>query len=535
MKFPIDKGDSTGGGKYRCSECSQSFSRRCLVLYHKRMRHCKLYPYVCDFCKVGTCSLATLVAHQQMHENRYICNKCGQSYPTVLEMQSHHCIEKRPFVCEGCGAGFSRFQNLISHSKLCNDYSCFSPNLREYRYINKSGYNCRTCKVSFAHLGTMIRHRVKHHSDMTLSLKKFSTSEGTQIKKDQIIECDNDTGCDNGTGSNNTNAKWKVLPTKSIFNKNKAMDPSKRPLYMCNLCGKVCKRQANLKQHKNAKHNNNEQQDCTSTQLNSSTSEPLPTIDQPPSSVGTSPFTCDICGKVCSKEANLRLHKTIKHYDLASESVQNSSQPTPDGVDIHICNICGKVCSKPLYLMLHKKIKHPEFTVEKEKTNNDDASCQYSFYTCKVCGKIYAKESTLKAHMNNMHTNSTTNGLHTERAANKSKDLTSPKLKNTHSTSSKSVVCKYCNKTLSHKKSLKQHVLLKHTHCKKIYQCSYCHELFDYRRTFLNHVRKHCLSLQKHRNRSSFQTWSKKLSSSSSSILHNWQKSFGKYMYKANA
>lgn len=184
----------TGGGKYPCSNCPQSFNKHYLLLYHQRIRHCRLYPYTCDICHYGTALLPSLLKHQEMvHErNSFVCKKCAQSYPTAEKLRDHLCIEKRPFVCQGCGRGYSRFPALVTHSDTCNDNSCFSPTLREYRYCSSQGYNCRTCGIAYFKLCDLIRHRVKNHSDVELSTKSsrnvspYKSGGECEKKRDEV-------------------------------------------------------------------------------------------------------------------------------------------------------------------------------------------------------------------------------------------------------------------------------------------------------------------------------------------------------------
>ena len=149
-----------------CGVCSNTYRKRYLLLYHLRI-HLNQFPYICLNCSSGFETLSSLTFHQiQVHPSNLYCRRCGQSFETL---DNHECIEIRPFVCEGCGEGFLVFSKLLEHSNVCEDYSCFSSTLREYRFHYKGYYSCRTCTLNFPTLSEMIRHRIALHVDWEMS------------------------------------------------------------------------------------------------------------------------------------------------------------------------------------------------------------------------------------------------------------------------------------------------------------------------------------------------------------------------------
>jgi hypothetical protein len=204
----------SNGVDYRCGVCNETFNKRYLVLYHQRLCHLNKLPYVCDVCCKGYVNFGSLLRHQNCIHSEYPfhCKLCGQSFLLKNDFTEHKCVSKLPYVCEGCGNGYTRFNSLVKHGRLCNDYSCYSSTLREYQFLNKDGYNCHTCGIKFGTLINLTKHRVKHHSDVITPTSQSCNQIINECPTQKLPE---ELSIDDTTQSQT------IVPVSSVFSKDK--------------------------------------------------------------------------------------------------------------------------------------------------------------------------------------------------------------------------------------------------------------------------------------------------------------------------
>ena len=126
-RITLDKhieADHTQSGVWKCSNCSNTYTKRGIMFKHFRNAHdlTRLHHW----CKIGLCeyghdNLTTLKKHhQECHniESDVKCQKCGKVFSQNNKLRDHEIIcktEFKPFSCDHCGKGYRSLCRLREH------------------------------------------------------------------------------------------------------------------------------------------------------------------------------------------------------------------------------------------------------------------------------------------------------------------------------------------------------------------------------------------------------------------------------------
>lgn len=383
-----------------CSICSKAFPKRCTLLYHMKICHTKqLSAFQCNVCP--SCSftrLNALLHHQNhAHPENTACRRCGQSYDTHKSLLDHTCIEKLPYVCEGCAAGFSELRYLISHSRKCDDYSCYTPKLREYHYHFKGSkrYCCYTCGLKFTRLGDLGHHRMKEHFQSTdLLTYDLGSKSGQEVKGDEqnvhsrepesIICCQ---FC--GISFNDEKCLRHHLSSKHPF--------QSKEDYSCNICSINCFSEKHLQHHKQVVH-----------------SFGVETVQTPGGFTQPSNLNCPYCGLIFMTPFSLSRHIEQRHMLSQSNNYCITELDSP--INSPVASICVEIDqprdyisipSEPAVINSAVSISQPSAVESKSKiskrtikelTVNESAA-----YQCQTCNKICSTHISLMHHIRRIH------------------------------------------------------------------------------------------------------------------------------------
>ena len=120
-KGQFDEETDNNGKRHECDICSQRFSQKHLLTYHKRT-HTGENPYPCTICGKMFRGAATLRYHERTHTGQkpYKCIFCVKAYtqlgPLRLHCRNEHQSEKI-YECDVCKEQFEKFRELSSHKK----------------------------------------------------------------------------------------------------------------------------------------------------------------------------------------------------------------------------------------------------------------------------------------------------------------------------------------------------------------------------------------------------------------------------------
>lgn len=291
------------------------------------------------------------------------------------------------------------------------------------------GFKCRVCKKIF-NLENFYKYHMSKHKKKYFHCTMCDCKFKTNLLFNEHLKIHE-----------------KCLKCKKPLNVNHVCDIKK---FICHICGKIFKTNANLKEHENY---------CS----------------------GDLPYSCKICEKKFASTSKLNQHTKlfheknytdfckicnkgfIKKSDYISHMLKHSDEKK------FLCKICGKVYKTLSNLNQHKKV------------HNDNLP-----FSCTVCKKGFLRKENLESHLN-IH-----NGIKPFPCVVCEKKFVSQKnldahLK-VHNGTVKKTACKICGKKISH--GIKEHM---RTHSDfKEFSCHECNMKFLTKGALAKHVkRKH--------------------------------------------
>ncbi|XP_011333328.2 zinc finger protein hangover isoform X2 [Ooceraea biroi] len=322
-----------------CEICTRDFSDRASLWLHIRATHKELAAFACGVC-LKICSDNEQL---QNHVNMYH----GGSKLLISE--------QRRYSCTICGRQHDSRKKLIAHVSIHNIDSGFDP--ANFVQLNSNYYNenlngnegneqiidfdgedgekvdCYICYKSFPNEDHLIRHQRNAH------------------KSEQIVSL--------GDGAGGASA-LSVNGNKTQYNF----------FFVCEVCGNSFSSKWERWLHINNMHSNEasikcEWEDCgkifaTKSLRNEHAQHHL--------MQGSSPNTCEVCGKLWPTRVDYWKHVMGVHSDTVPL----------------ICGVCLKVFSDVLQLSAHVKTKHWPLT------NGD--------FSCDICGRPYSNKSKMSRH-----------------------------------------------------------------------------------------------------------------------------------------
>ena len=231
------------GERFYCRHCNKGFIAKCDMEKHETV-HFDVKPYKCDTCGASFKRKGTLRAHMPVHADplqreTQECGICGLVLMRKSGLKKHmeiH-VQKRPsFTCNLCGTVFKRKSGLNIHFKSAcksleyQDWRCdicgksvkSEATLRKHRKFHTDGYKypCTQCDKSFP-MNCLLTRQIR---EIHIKVEK----KGTECKLCKSII---------------VNMKSHLIHCSS-----------KRKIYRCPTCGKICQNEANLLHHENIHH-----------------------------------------------------------------------------------------------------------------------------------------------------------------------------------------------------------------------------------------------------------------------------------------
>ena len=252
--------------KFKCEQCSASYTRRYLLTGHVNA----------------------------VHEGKgHKCDVCEKVFPKIWDLNRHISSvheEERPYVCQFCQSAYVDKRDLIKHvsANHQNDENEFTSEITKYEYEGK-GHKCDMCEKIFPRIDNLRRHissgvHGPHEYTCEICEKTFTKESNLAVHKkwkhnsetpdqfkctlcdkayDKRVGLKNHMHMKHGRGIDNENVK--NIPCDKcdlLFNSNGALRQHKKwkhenraryktepKVHPCELCNKICQSPQVLRDH----------------------------------------------------------------------------------------------------------------------------------------------------------------------------------------------------------------------------------------------------------------------------------------------
>ncbi|XP_052002800.1 zinc finger protein 208 [Xyrauchen texanus] len=354
--------------KYKCQECSRSFSVIGALNFHKRI-HCIGYvskrnlraeqakrpkvakikvekhlartPFMCTECGRYFTSNSGLGTHRRWHRDKTFARFLSKSYKKCSRTVKS--VDGGPYLCNLCGKGFFYLCVLRRHQKHHPLIKNQPQKEKEAETAESNGnFSCPQCQMSFPTVSLLTIHFENHHIKPAETEKPQSDILPTEESSPPITQS--------------------YTPTKQ--------EKTNVQYHQCSYCAKRFLNVRGLRAHKWQKHLNVERQ-------------PTASLEEHPNVVN-----CSACYKPFASEWAVQNHKMfcrasnadLKQF-MEEEPAQKSRNVELSTKCIFKCDKCAKAFSSEEKLNAHKEVV---------KTRP---------HCCALCCRGYWTESQLLQHL----------------------------------------------------------------------------------------------------------------------------------------
>uniref|UniRef100_A0A3P9AA15 C2H2-type domain-containing protein n=1 Tax=Esox lucius TaxID=8010 RepID=A0A3P9AA15_ESOLU len=285
----------TGKQLFSCSECSENFDRQYHLKRHQMDQHPFMMhqahnpepkskdiqdqqakqqsvgetiekPYSCSVCPMVFVYRKSRENHERKHiQQDYCCSDCGKTFKELQQRKAHKCKGEQSFRCSVCGKDFEKQyilkrHQLEKHPPRVDQTVIPEPARQHFRQNTGKSYSCTVCGKGFIYIKSLNKHELTHWEvkvhrdpDTTMSLVQMANSQ--QLKSIDI----------EGQHRHFEVAEASEEPVKSkptqytsevcgetCWNEggmSKHMSIHTKRRFVCNVCGKVFRRQRALNMH----------------------------------------------------------------------------------------------------------------------------------------------------------------------------------------------------------------------------------------------------------------------------------------------
>lgn len=324
-----------------CEICTRDFNDRASLWLHIRATHKEFAAFACGVCLKICSDNAQLLNHVNMYhggskllmseQRRYSCTICGRQHDSRKKLITHVSIHNVDPSYDP--ASFVQLNSNYYNENLNSNEG--NEQIADGEVEDGEKVDCYICYKSFPNEDHLIRHQRNAH------------------KSDPAVAIGESTANSNGPGSNGNGNRAQY----HLF-------------FICELCGSSYPSKWERWLHVSSVHGNEpsikcEREDCAKIFATKSLRNEHA---QHHMIQGSSPNTCEICGKLWGSRVDYWKHVMGVHSDTVPL----------------ICGVCLKVFSNVLQLSSHVKTNHWPLT------NGD--------FSCDICGRPYSNKSKMSRH-----------------------------------------------------------------------------------------------------------------------------------------
>ncbi|KAJ8978519.1 hypothetical protein NQ317_002423 [Molorchus minor] len=174
--------------KFSCEKCGQQFLFEYLLRQHE-FKHSDKKPFPCSKCSKGV-----LKIHMRKHTNErpYVCDLCGMSFRQSADLKSHHRTHtgEKPVLCTICGKKMSTTGQLTVHLRSHTGEKPFTCTIcsrsfttrtilvkHERIHTGERPYVCDVCGKAFNQSSTLKTHSKTHKANTTKEKEENKASQ----------------------------------------------------------------------------------------------------------------------------------------------------------------------------------------------------------------------------------------------------------------------------------------------------------------------------------------------------------------------